>query len=80
MNFRLGIRRYFRDIPIPMEKDAERLNEILAKQFEIYKEMSIRNFEKSLELQTTVMLEESAAISEVWQDYVDYVKGKNEQS
>ena len=80
MNFRLGIRRYFRDIPIPMEKDAERLNEILAKQFEIYKEMSNRNFEKSLELQTTVMLEESAAISEVWQDYVDYVKGKNEQS
>ena len=76
----MSFRKYFRDIPIPMEKDAERLNEILNKQFEIYKEMSIRNFEKSLELQSTVMLEESAAISEVWQDYVDYVKGKNEQS
>lgn len=76
----MNFRKYFRDIPIPMEKDAERLNQILNKQFEIYKEMSIRNFEKSLELQSTVMLEESAAISEVWQDYVDYVKGKNEQS
>jgi len=76
----MNFRKYFRDIPIPMEKDTERLNEILNKQFEIYKEMSIRNFEKTLELQSTVMLEESAAISQVWQDYVDYVKGKNEQS
>ena len=75
----MSFRKYFRDIPIPIEKDVERLNEILNKQFEIYKEMSIRNFENSLELQSTVMLEESAAISEVWQDYVDYVKGENEQ-
>jgi len=60
--------------------NAERVANILAKQFEVYKEMSIRNFEKSLELQSTIMLEESAAIAQVWEDYVDYVKEHNERT
>lgn len=73
------MKRYFKDIPMPTG-NAERVANILAKQFEVYKEMSIRNFEKSLELQSTIMLEESAAIAQVWEDYVDYVKEHNERT
>jgi hypothetical protein len=73
------VKRYFKDIPMPTG-NAERVANILAKQFEVYKEMSIRNFEKSLELQSTIMLEESAAIAQVWEDYVDYVKEHNERT
>lgn len=75
--------KLFKDLPIPDANDAEKLQEILMSQFEIYKEMSIRNFEKRLDLQSTIMLEESAAIAEVWQRYNEYVwevhRRKNEQ-